>query len=331
MMSWFFGKTPSSSSQIPATTPLQQQRIKQIKSLSNHNQNVTEIKRDNIYKVTFLNSNSKTFALNIHLPPEFPNEKPYITLSPKSYHPWVDSTTDEIRGCVALNSFYMHSDLGKVVQQIIKEMKKTSPVIKKVDSPTSSLPYNKSPETNLTPPIFAMPKRIPQDTGDPDLDKLLGDLGEKSNSELEQICNDPDILIDQIESMESVKKLQTDRIKCIEENEAIAKSSLDLEPVIDDLKGDLKETFETYNELFYSCQDKIQRQNELSQFYETGNILTNLRISVMQSEEESENIAEDFLKGNLKLDDFLNNFIEKRKETHLRRVKEERIKCLVPY
>ena len=42
-------------------------------------------------------------------------------------------------------------------------------------------------------------------------------------------------------------------------------SSLDLEPVIDDLKGDLKETFETYNELFYSCQDKIQKQNELSQ------------------------------------------------------------------
>ena len=42
-------------------------------------------------------------------------------------------------------------------------------------------------------------------------------------------------------------------------------STLALEPVIDDLKGDLKETFETYNELFYSCQDKIQKQNELYQ------------------------------------------------------------------
>ena len=42
-------------------------------------------------------------------------------------------------------------------------------------------------------------------------------------------------------------------------------STLELEPVIDDLKGDLKETFETYNELFYSCQDKIQKQNELHQ------------------------------------------------------------------
>ena len=35
--------------------------------------------------------------------------------------------------------------------------------------------------------------------------------------------------------------------------------------------------------------------------YETGNILTNLRISLMQSEEESEKIAEGFLSGLLKL------------------------------
>ena len=37
-MSWLFGKNSTSSSQIPPPTPLQQQRLKQIKSLSNYNQ-----------------------------------------------------------------------------------------------------------------------------------------------------------------------------------------------------------------------------------------------------------------------------------------------------
>ena len=42
-------------------------------------------------------------------------------------------------------------------------------------------------------------------------------------------------------------------------------ATIALEPVIDDLKGDLKETFETYNELFYACQEKIRKQNEMCQ------------------------------------------------------------------
>lgn len=332
-MSWFFGKSAANNPPIPATTPLQQQRLKQIKSLQSHNQNVIEIKRDAEYKVTF-QSGGSTFSLNVQLPTEFPNEKPNVTITPNCYHPWIDSQTSEVKGCTSLNSFYMHSDLGKIIQQIVKELKKSSPVIKQFEplvsgymSPFHS-PTTNNMNTNATDnsPSYVMPHKVVEETGNPDLDKLLQELSQMPKSELESICKDPDILFDRIAKMESVENLQKDRFKCIEENEQIAKSTLELEPAIDDLKGDLKESFERYNELFYEFQDKSHKQDELSQFYDVLNILTNLRISVMQSEEQSEKIAEDFITGNTSLDTFLTDFIDKRKETHLRRVKEERMK-----
>ena len=41
-------------------------------------------------------------------------------------------------------------------------------------------------------------------------------------------------------------------------------------------------------------------------FYDVGNILTNLRISVMQSEEESEKIADNFVSGKISLKFYFN-------------------------
>jgi len=47
--------------------------------------------------------------------------------------------------------------------------------------------------------------------------------------------------------------------------DCVLESTMEMEPLVDDLKGDLKQSFETYNELFYSFQEKVRKQNELSQ------------------------------------------------------------------
>ena len=41
--------------------------------------------------------------------------------------------------------------------------------------------------------------------------------------------------------------------------------NLSLEPSIEDLKGDLKELFEEYNDLYHSFQQKAHKQDEYSQ------------------------------------------------------------------
>ena len=38
-----------------------------------------------------------------------------------------------------------------------------------------------------------------------------------------------------------------------------------MEPQIEDLKGDLKELFEEYNDLYYSFQSKARKQDEYTQ------------------------------------------------------------------
>lgn len=41
--------------------------------------------------------------------------------------------------------------------------------------------------------------------------------------------------------------------------------NLSFEPIIEDLKGDLKFLFEEYNDLYHKFQDKVQKQHESSQ------------------------------------------------------------------
>jgi len=349
-MSWLFGKSSSSSSSssVPSSTPLQQQRIKQIKSLNTYNQNVVELKRDHEYKVAFQISGSKTVTLNILLPPQFPNDKPVVHVSPFLKHPWVDDYM-KVVGSPGLNSFYMHSDLGKVIQRIVKEFKKTPPqfvAVREFELPPvpAGFPttYSNSPvignlintavtEVKETPPAYAAPHQVQpatEPTGSQEIATIIDKLDQLQMEELERISKNPDLLLEYILEMDSVRHLHDERLKLLEENELISKKSLALEPTIEDLKGDLKETFENYNDLYHGFQDRIRRQDELSQIYNVGHISTNLRISVMQAEEESEQVAEDFLQGSINLDGFLTDFLDKRKLFHLRRAKEDLIKVL---
>ncbi|XP_033632383.1 vacuolar protein sorting-associated protein 37A-like [Asterias rubens] len=125
-MSWFF--SPSKSN-LPPITPLQEQRSKQIESLRALNPNVVELKRDVDYRVTFsIGTGTTNIALHITLPPQFPQEKPQVKVSPPLRHPWVNNTLT-IVGCPGLNNFGVQTDLGRVIQSIIQEMRNNPPFV----------------------------------------------------------------------------------------------------------------------------------------------------------------------------------------------------------
>jgi len=77
------------------------------------------VQRDVEYRVTF-NAGNSTVFLNITLPPQFPNERPTVKVAPPLLHPWVNDQMMVV-GCQAINSFYMHSNLGKAILDIVKE------------------------------------------------------------------------------------------------------------------------------------------------------------------------------------------------------------------
>lgn len=344
-MNWIFGKNQQQAPpphQIVAITPLQQQRIKQIRSLQSCNSNVVEERRDYEYRVPFTCGKTPC-ALTVKLPPQFPSDKPIVHIAPAMDHPWVDEHM-QVKGCTQLNLFQMHSDLGKIIQAVIKEFKKNPPRFR------SNLSYLATPvaigtlistsddveAVATSGNMYASAEEMAQQGGGggiggrpPEIDGIMRQLKELNREKLGEICANPDLLLEYVHGMESVVTLQSLRRELVEQNESIAKENLANEPIIEDLKLDLKSTFEDYNESYHKLEENIRKQDELRQVFEPSNLMNNLRIGILQAEEESEVIAEDFLASNINLDEFLGTFLEKRKTCHLRKMKEERFKNMV--
>ncbi|XP_068134727.1 vacuolar protein sorting-associated protein 37A isoform X2 [Hyperolius riggenbachi] len=92
---------------------------------------ISEIQKDVEYRLPIPVKNL-TVNVNILLPPQFPQEKPVITVFPPIRHPLVDTQGTNLI-CPLVNNFTMHSDLGKIVQNILEEFWKNPPTL----APTS--------------------------------------------------------------------------------------------------------------------------------------------------------------------------------------------------
>ncbi|KAJ4440263.1 hypothetical protein ANN_08402 [Periplaneta americana] len=99
-------------------------RKRQIDTLKVFNDNVTEI-QDVEYRVEF-NVGGYGMAILVSLSPEFPLEKPVLKVTPQTDHPWVNEQS-EIISAPGLLNFTVHSDLGRVVQTIIREFERRPP------------------------------------------------------------------------------------------------------------------------------------------------------------------------------------------------------------
>ncbi|XP_030836135.1 vacuolar protein sorting-associated protein 37A isoform X1 [Strongylocentrotus purpuratus] len=117
-MSWFPG-FGAPKSNLPAVTPLQAQRSKQIDSLRALNPNVVELKRDEEYRVGFTcGVNHVTFTIS--LPADFPQTKPIITVAPPMRHGFLDESMQVVRYLPLIN-FNVQTDLGRLVQNMVQE------------------------------------------------------------------------------------------------------------------------------------------------------------------------------------------------------------------
>lgn len=76
-------------------------------------------------------------------------------------------------------------------------------------------------------------------------------------------------------------------------------------------------------------EKKMQRQHELSESCSASALQARLKVAAHEAEEESDNIAEDFLEGKTEIDDFLSSFMEKRTICHCRRAKEEKLQQVI--
>ncbi|XP_030047300.1 vacuolar protein sorting-associated protein 37A isoform X1 [Microcaecilia unicolor] len=161
-MNWFFPVSKSSGPLSPLTS-LQQQKQRQIDSLKAAHSSITEIQKDVEYRLPFT-INNLTISINILLPPQFPQEKPVISVYPPIRHHIMDKQGEYVTSPL-INNFTMHSDLGKIIQCVLDEFWKNPPVL---IPGSTSFPYLYSNPSGRPPYISQgfpfLPSYPPQET-----------------------------------------------------------------------------------------------------------------------------------------------------------------------
>ncbi|KAM6972563.1 vacuolar protein sorting-associated protein 37A [Aplochiton taeniatus] len=147
-MNWLFPQSKGSGP-VPPLNSLQQQRQRQIESLKAAHSSLAEIQKDVEYRVPFTVNNS-TISVNILLPPQFPQEKPVVSVYPPVGHHLVDSNNGTLVTSPLIANFGMHSDLGKVIQSLLDEFWKSPPVQMSGGS-SGGLPYNLYKPSGMPP------------------------------------------------------------------------------------------------------------------------------------------------------------------------------------
>ncbi|KAM4584316.1 vacuolar protein sorting-associated protein 37A isoform 2-T2 [Odontesthes bonariensis] len=140
-MNWFFPLSKGSGP-LPPLNSLQQQRQRQIESLKAAHPSLAEIQKDVEYRIPFTINNS-TINVNILLPPQFPQEKPVVSVYPPVGHHLVDSNNGTMITSPLITNFGMHSDLGKVIQSLLDEFWKSPPAL--MSSGSAGFPYMYKP------------------------------------------------------------------------------------------------------------------------------------------------------------------------------------------
>ncbi|XP_006893613.1 PREDICTED: vacuolar protein sorting-associated protein 37A isoform X1 [Elephantulus edwardii] len=382
-MSWLFPLTKSASSSAAGSpgglTSLQQQKQRLIESLRNSHSSIAEIQKDVEYRLPFT-VNNLTININILLPPQFPQEKPVISVYPPIRHHLMDKQGVYVT-CPLVNNFTMHSDLGKIIQSLLDEFWKNPPVL----APTSTaFPYLYSNPGGLAPyasqgfsflppyppqeanrtitsvsvadtvssttsyttakpaaPSFGILSNLPlpipmTDTSAPinqngfgykmpDVPDTFPELSELSVSQLTDMNEQEEVLLEQFLTLPQLKQIIADKNDLVKSIEELARKNLLLEPSLEAKRQTVLDKYELLTQMKSTFEKKMQRQHELSESCSASALQARLKVAAHEAEEESDNIAEDFLEGKTEIDDFLSSFMEKRTICHCRRAKEEKL------
>lgn len=307
---------------------MQTLRAKQIEQLRYFDNSVSEIQRDVEYRVLIKDS----LMLYIYLPPHFPQDKPVFKVVPPASHPWVDDNMI-VTGCYSLNTFVVHSNLGKVVKEVVEEFRRNPPVPLPTSSTasTSSTSWTSSAVQRANQPdnqpFSSSTVQSEQNSGAAadvaDTSSLMPELKDLTVDELKSLLSDDDKLQALLASrVDEVSDVQQKIVLFLEKfaNENIARKTL-----LDEKKSVVLKKYEQLNDLQVKFESSLQRQDDLHAKFDLSFTADNLKVAALQAEEQAETIAEHFLSGQMTVEEFNEKYMAARKLCHLRRAKEEKL------
>lgn len=315
-----------------------EKRQRQINTLKIFNDNVSEIKEGKEYLVKF-NAAETELNLYVLLSESFPNEKPVFVISPVVAHDWVNSE-GEITSAPGLLNYTVHSDLGRIVQAVIREFGRNPPPL--LTDQIRNLSNNSSPSIpiresdamgRLSPsyqysnvPHFASPthssfmNNIPHTSS-----SLFPELSHLSIQQLKYINENANRQEQLIFDLPQVKDLNSSVDTLLGQVEEITDLNLSVEESIEDLRKDIETRLEEVTKLVFENERLNVNYQSLSEKYSPRNIKQLLRVAAEKANADGDRIAESFLQGDLEVDKFVSMYLQAKTLGQIRKTKEEKL------
>uniref|UniRef100_A0A8D0E7R1 VPS37B subunit of ESCRT-I n=1 Tax=Salvator merianae TaxID=96440 RepID=A0A8D0E7R1_SALMN len=147
--------------------------------------------------------------------------------------------------------------------------------------------------------------------------------------QLNELLEDEEQLQGMAKEMEEAQNVQLNKDMTLASNRSLAEGNLLYQPRLDALKTTLIQKYQELQALFEAYQIKKTKLDRQSSSASLETLLALLQAEGAKIEEDTENMAEKFLDGEIPLDSFIDEYQSQRKLAHLRRVKIEKLQELV--
>ena len=314
---------------------MQKQRIKQVTSVRSHFPGIVEVDKDSEYQLRFSTPHGTEHTLYLQLSPNFPNERPTVKIFPPLDHPCFNKNNDVV-GFKPLNDFTMHQDLGKVLENLVRELSSYKPtsVPKEIDSysysPLPSLSFPANSISSYTTPITMTlhklsPVETPKFAKEEERHRWVNYEAIES-LELDQLrelnsASDDGKLLAYVDFEGFQAEREGERVRLIQENLELAQENLEIKPALLREREGLRLKEGRVSDLLAEYRATEEQQSRLSEFSEFR-VMTTLDHLAKEDNTHADSLAEEFLSGKLGLQQFLGGYIQKRESSCVRHAKQ---------
>lgn len=201
----------------------------------------------------------------------------------------------------------MHSDLGRVVQAIIRDFEKFPPPLCQNANLGNAPPHSK--QLHL-----------------PDLNKsCIPELCNLSLAELRKLDQDQQYLNDFVEEMAVVQRLQNEFDTMIDDVKVMATENLTREQHIQQLRSVIGKNLNEFRKLGGSYECLSARYQKKSEEFAPQHIKELLQIAASNADGICDTYIEQFLNGTMDVQQFLDQYREAKRISAMRKAKEERL------
>lgn len=252
------------------------------------------------------------------------------------HHKWLDAA-GSVQGHPDLNMWTAHSDLGRIVTEIVNELQKeisSNPEIKQAASPArSTLPAPVSSITSYprSTVSYASASRQPaQQTSNsskvrrtqmPVIPTTFLELEELSLSQLENLNSDERALEKFVSELASVTDFTQLRDEILHSNMGTAMKTLGYETELRDLQKAVELQRTELQAAQQVLAEKQARQQRIAARHRPDALLEQLSAAAKSLDTESDEIAMQFTQGDIDVVQFLSTFLTQRNLYHERTLK----------